>query len=245
MRRVLLLLCLIILVAGCQRARPTAAPPADESNTTPEVAPPAPQPKPQDVPSTPKPAVPEPPREKPVAIAPPRVKEQPIVVLPPDRPSEKKPEEVKPPKVVDVVVKEKPPVVPPKAEVKPPKPVPGAEVAPKVAAKPAAVPAGLPKVVAQVVRKNDLRNIHIFIDAASLVSGKMPTVAQTTTVLRKEAPALFDLIKDEAIVLTGTTSREGVWAYSAKPQAGGEFLVVTAQGVENMTRETLEKRLDP
>jgi hypothetical protein len=97
--------------------------------------------------------------------------------------------------------------------------------------------------VVRTVNQNEMHNLHIFIDTASGASGQMPTVEEITRALEREAPKTHKLVQNGAIVLTGTNSREGIWAYTADPQTtGGEHLVVTASGVDRMTMQAIRQR---
>ena len=63
--------------------------------------------------------------------------------------------------------------------------------------------------------QNDFKNLHIFMDAASGVTGKLPDKATTVAALKMEKGAanLVKAIEDGSLILTGATSREDVWAY--------------------------------
>jgi len=105
---------------------------------------------------------------------------------------------------------------------------------------------------AQAVRKaavrvqvdNELKNIHLFIETASTETGKLPTIAQIKTALKKEDPKAFALVEDGTIQLTGANNRETIWAFTQFPQRGNNHMVVTTQGVEQMDTDTLVKRLN-
>lgn len=98
--------------------------------------------------------------------------------------------------------------------------------------------------VRRTVDQNELNNIRLFIDTASLASGQMPTAQATYAALQREAPSTFKLVQEGAIILTGARSRESVWAYTAEPQTyNGEHLVVTSSGVERMNGQVLRQRL--
>jgi hypothetical protein len=72
----------------------------------------------------------------------------------------------------------------------------------------------------------------------------MPTVQEIAASLQQGAPKTFALVQDGTIVLTGTRSREGIWAYTRDPQsAAGEHLVVTSSTVQRMPAATLGERL--
>jgi hypothetical protein len=100
------------------------------------------------------------------------------------------------------------------------------------------------KAAGRAVSQNELNNIRLFIENASLATGQMPSVEEVAAALRKEAPQTYKLVADGAIVLTGIRMREGIWAYTKDPQTpGGEHLVVNQSGVERMAALTLRQHL--
>jgi hypothetical protein len=100
------------------------------------------------------------------------------------------------------------------------------------------------KAVTRTVNQNELKNVQTFIETASSASGQMPSVQEVTATLQKEAPKTYKLVQDGAIVLTGTRSRENIWAYTADAQdTVGQHLVVTSSGIERMAAQTLQQRL--
>jgi hypothetical protein len=106
--------------------------------------------------------------------------------------------------------------------------------------------AGVVHNVAQAAKrievKNDLHQIHVFIEGATAASGQMPSAQETYQALKKEAPKIGKLIDDKIITLNPARTREEVWAYeTAALQNGGQ--VLTSQGVEKMDAQTLKKRL--
>lgn len=112
----------------------------------------------------------------------------------------------------------------------------------RVAARPAPKPqpAG-PRLPLPTVRAQDLEDIRLFIDTAS-AAGRMPSARLTYTALvAAESPAA-GAVKSGAIVLTGATTREAVWAFELGAlTAGGR--VVGANGVETLTADGLARRL--
>jgi hypothetical protein len=96
--------------------------------------------------------------------------------------------------------------------------------------------------VKRAVTMNDLNQIRIYIENASLASGRMPTVQETYQALQQEAPTIAALIDDRTITLHPARTREEVWAYeTAALQNGG--LMLTSQGVERVDAQTLRQRL--
>src|SRR5207245_440656 len=63
------------------------------------------------------------------------------------------------------------------------------------------------------VTHHEMKNIQLFIESNSSL-GNMPTVEQISAALQKEAPKTWKLVQDKVIVLTGTRSRENIWAYT-------------------------------
>jgi hypothetical protein len=89
-----------------------------------------------------------------------------------------------------------------------------------------------------------LDQLRLFIETASGASGRMPTAQEITAAVQKEAPQIAKLVRDKAIILTGTRSRENIWAYTADPQdAAGQHLVVTSSSIERMPAADLRQRL--
>lgn len=101
------------------------------------------------------------------------------------------------------------------------------------------------KTVQRAVSQNDLKQLHLFIDSYSGANGRMPSLEAIAAALKQEAPSLYKLWEEQAIVVTGATQRESVWAYTVEPQSGnGDHLAVTNQGVESISRQALEQRLN-
>lgn len=98
------------------------------------------------------------------------------------------------------------------------------------------------KAAKRAATNNELHQIHIFIESASGASGQMPPPQETYAAIQKEAPKIAEAIKEGVIVLTGTRSRESVWAYEAIAlEQGGQ--VLTNNGIERMDADTLKRRL--
>ncbi|MDY3563203.1 hypothetical protein R5W23_004702 [Gemmata sp. JC673] len=109
---------------------------------------------------------------------------------------------------------------------------------------PALAPAGNTPLGAakRVVAMADMRDLQLFIDTASLASGKMPSGAEIYEALVAARAPTAALVKDGAIVLTGTRERESVWAFEANAYLKGG-LVVSQNGVERLTADELKQRL--
>jgi hypothetical protein len=98
--------------------------------------------------------------------------------------------------------------------------------------------------VQRTVNLNELKNVQLFIETASAASGRMPSPQEVAAALQKEAPKTFALLQDGSIVLTGTRSREAIWAYTRDPQSGaGEHLVITSSDIGRMPAAELGARL--
>jgi hypothetical protein len=90
---------------------------------------------------------------------------------------------------------------------------------------------------------NELKGLHIYISDASLTSGRMPSKEEIVAAAKQSNDAkLVKYLEDGIIVLTGTKSREGVWAYEKDAPAMGGW-VVTASGPQQMTAEQLKQQL--
>src|SRR5271166_5543991 len=61
----------------------------------------------------------------------------------------------------------------------------------------------------------ELKDLHLYMDTASGVTGKLPDKVTTVAALKMEKGAanLVKAIEDGSLVLTGATSRDDVWAY--------------------------------
>jgi hypothetical protein len=96
--------------------------------------------------------------------------------------------------------------------------------------------------VQRTLTANDLSNLRIFIDNASLASGQMPSRDEILAAAKQGDPKLHALLQDGLIVLTGTRTREGIWAYEKDaPSKGG--MVLSSMGVERLTPQELNHRL--
>ncbi len=96
----------------------------------------------------------------------------------------------------------------------------------------------------RTVNMAQMHDLQLFIDNASLAGGQMPSKEEITAALQKESPKTYELVKNGSIVLTGTRSRENIWAYTFEPQsAGGEHLVLSSSGIERVPAAALKQRL--
>jgi hypothetical protein len=96
----------------------------------------------------------------------------------------------------------------------------------------------------RVVNEAQMKDLQLFIENASLASGQMPTAQEIKAALQKESRKTYELVENGSIVLTGTRSRENIWAYTFQPQTtGGEHLVLSNSGIERVPAATLRQRL--
>lgn len=121
-----------------------------------------------------------------------------------------------------------------------PTPAPGTGVL-----QPNAVPAKPPMPTAPAfkpVEMADMKEVWVFIENASGASGRMPASALTYAALVEAKSPAAPLVKDGSIVLTGSTTRDSVWAFEARAYANGG-LVASQNGVETLTAAQLQQRL--
>ncbi len=96
--------------------------------------------------------------------------------------------------------------------------------------------------VTKPVSEADMKDVWIYIENRSGASGQMPAPRETYAALIAAKSPAADLAKDGSIVLTGSRTRESIWAYEARAiKQGG--LVATQNGVENLTAAELLRRL--
>ena len=92
------------------------------------------------------------------------------------------------------------------------------------------------------VTEADMKEVWIFMENASIVSGKLPPYPLVYSALVKAEAKAAELVKDGSIYLTGATARESIWAFEAKALTQGGW-VASQNGVENLTAAELKKRL--
>ena len=95
---------------------------------------------------------------------------------------------------------------------------------------------------AKRVEAADMKEVWVFIENASLASGKMPATATTYQALIAAESKAAPLVKDGSITLVAATLRESVWAYETQALTSGG-LVATQNGVETLTAAELKARL--
>jgi hypothetical protein len=95
----------------------------------------------------------------------------------------------------------------------------------------------------RLVTDVELYNLRLNIDATT-AGGNLPSKETILAELRKDDPKSWRGVQEGAIILTGTRSRKGIWAYTAEPQPStGKHRVVTEEGLESLTPEELKQRL--
>jgi hypothetical protein len=100
------------------------------------------------------------------------------------------------------------------------------------------------KAVVRSVNEQEMHNIRLIIVNAELNSGQMPSKQEVAQALMRESPKTYELVKENAIVVTGTKMREGIWAYTYEAQsATGEHIVLRAGNVERMQGQLLAQAL--
>lgn len=102
-------------------------------------------------------------------------------------------------------------------------------------------PPSTPKFVGKPVTEADMKEVWIFMENASIVSGKLPPPQLVYAALVKAEAKAAELVKDNSIFLTGATSRESIWAFELKAPSQGGW-VITQNGVENLTAAELQRR---
>lgn len=120
-----------------------------------------------------------------------------------------------------------------------PPPRPGA-IPPQPSVLPATTPAS--KTGGKPVSETDMKDVWIFIENRSGATGKMPASADVLIALIAAKSPAANLVVDGSITLTGSTTRESVWAFETKARTQGGW-VATQNGVENMTAAELTRRL--
>jgi hypothetical protein len=93
------------------------------------------------------------------------------------------------------------------------------------------------------VTHNEMRNILLIIEGASGTSTQVPSKEVIIAALQKEAPKTWKLVQDGVIVLTGTRTRESIWAYTPQLQGSGGHYIISPNGVEGVSKEELDRRL--
>lgn len=100
------------------------------------------------------------------------------------------------------------------------------------------------KAVVRTVDQNDLHNIKIYIENASLASGRMPSKKEIIEALKSDpgAAKIAKMIDDGDIVIPEIKQREGVWAYPKNVLTEGG-MVLTNEGVVRISNVELQEKL--
>jgi hypothetical protein len=96
--------------------------------------------------------------------------------------------------------------------------------------------------VQRTVTANELKNLHLFIENASLATGKMPSVQEIWAAVQQEDKKLAEFLHDGTIVLTGATTREACWAYQKDADTKGGW-ILTSSGAERVDAATAKQRI--
>jgi hypothetical protein len=95
----------------------------------------------------------------------------------------------------------------------------------------------------RVVALAEMKDIHLFIENASVVDGKMPKPSEIYEALvAGGAKKAAEHVRLGSIVLTGATQRESIWAYDAGALTKGGY-AISQNGVETLTAAELKQRL--
>lgn len=255
MRTLLLLLGVTVLVSGCGRKAP---PVAQNAPVPPRVAEPSPrQPTP---PRDPRPvrnvennpdAVADfggAPRKEvplPVEFGPP-VQPEPMQPRRPVMEEEEEPRKPLPPAKFEprkndplrgiAPIADVPPTALPEIE---PQKVEGPKVAPPERRIENVQPTTKP-VARRPVTKQDMMDIHLFVDTASGASGRMPDPTTIQAALGAAGSPAAKLVATEDIVLTGARQRESCWAYQKGATTDGGW-IVTNSGAEQVDAATAKR----
>ncbi len=100
------------------------------------------------------------------------------------------------------------------------------------------------KAAVRTVNFNEMNNLRQFIELAAQAIGQMPSKQEIEQSLIRDAPKTYELVRDNVIVLTGTKSREAIWAYTYEPQrADGRHMVIRSGSIEELPRAELLQAL--
>ncbi len=97
--------------------------------------------------------------------------------------------------------------------------------------------------VKRTVTQNELKNLQIYMEFASADSGKLPDKEAIMASLKMEKGAanLVKAIEEGVLVLTGTNSREEVWAYEKDITVKGG-LMLSSNGIERLDAAAAKKK---
>jgi hypothetical protein len=90
----------------------------------------------------------------------------------------------------------------------------------------------------------ELDQLKKIIEAEVTLNGQMPNAQQIMTALHPEGLKIRKHIEDKVIILTGTSKKEDIWAYTAQPHSvAGEHLYISGSAAERISRADLDQRL--
>jgi hypothetical protein len=95
--------------------------------------------------------------------------------------------------------------------------------------------------VTQTVTAVEMHDLHLFMSQEE-IGGQMPTKEAVFAYAKKDNQKLWRLLDNGAIVLTGTKTRDGLWAYEKDAPTKGGW-VVTGTGESKMSAEEVQKLL--
>jgi hypothetical protein len=81
----------------------------------------------------------------------------------------------------------------------------------------------------RTITLNDMSQLGTLIEAEYTQNGRMPTAADIKMFLQKDAPHIAAAINDGSIILTGTSSHEGLWAYEVDADTKGGVVLVSGR----------------
>lgn len=114
-----------------------------------------------------------------------------------------------------------------------------------IGCKPSKEPGVIEKVqgkVKETVDAIEMKDLQLFIAQREITNNKMPSKEEVLEYAKTENPKLSKLLEDGAIVLTGSKTRESVWAYEKDAPTKGGW-VITNVGETKMTPDELKKAL--
>ena len=95
---------------------------------------------------------------------------------------------------------------------------------------------------ARTINDAQMKDLHLSIFYTFQLENRVPDVNEIILEARKNRQ-LLPLLSEEVVILTGTKSGDGVWAYSQYPQRNGNHYVIVQSGRVEMSPEDLRKRL--
>jgi hypothetical protein len=100
------------------------------------------------------------------------------------------------------------------------------------------------KAATRIVTQFEMKDIHLVIETAYGASGQMPSKEEIEAVLKSQKSKASPLLGERVIVLTGTRTRENIWAYTQDAQNSQGHFVATSNGIETISTEALRQRLE-